>query len=444
MNKSFVEVFAKGRWKDNDNLLRVKWGRINTFPTGLDRKKGEVEKVRAKVGYRRRPREAGDFSFELASKVFYECVHRCYVTNGIFRESRKWDPKELESYFKESIPEYAAATIKKIEDASDPNEIAQAIEGLNGMLLNVAEYDYFTHTARYNSMVNAATGKTENDRHAHILKSIFSLARNIWSASLYGSSIATTIAKPSVIGLAKIYDALLSGAWRPPNLKTKYRRSMVPYELQFNVSAKEGRPRIWSHTERFRAEMSKNLSFLETRDKIISESGVVPRRMSRLVTDGKIFERAIPEYGAAILIDASGSMSISEDTIRQIIEIAPASWIGMYFGGAGKINGVEHSGGFIVELAENGIAADNINKYRLGGGNQCDGIALRFLGTKPEPRFWISDGYVTGPGDADNRVGIYEDTAWCLREFKINWVNTRDTDEILDILREEVVEAALA
>lgn len=118
----------------------------------------------------------------------------------------------------------------------------------------------------------------------------------------------------------------------------------------------------------------------------------------RLITDGRAFTRNATQKqeGGTILMDASGSMCISTDHIRQLLEQAPAATVAMYSAGTER--------GSITIIAKNGRMAttDAINDRReaVGECNVIDGPALDWLATQAEPRIWICDGHVTGVTDA--------------------------------------------
>lgn len=121
--------------------------------------------------------------------------------------------------------------------------------------------------------------------------------------------------------------------------------------------------------------------------------------LRRLLTDGRAFRRDIrkPQKGGTILIDASGSMDLSGDDIRAILDRAPAATVAMYSGrnaGFGTVSVIAKAGRMATDR--------EIDRRRdqVGGGNIIDGPALRWLATQAEPRTWICDGIVTGKGDS--------------------------------------------
>ena len=125
------------------------------------------------------------------------------------------------------------------------------------------------------------------------------------------------------------------------------------------------------------------------------DSGSVPRFMHRYNIDGRIFGRRRKAPGGTVLVDASGSMSLSMEDIEKIITAAPCATVAMYSGKADT--------GSITVIARGGHRADvkAIERVRkdVGGGNIIDGPALAWLGKQAEPRLWVCDGYITGCDD---------------------------------------------
>lgn len=125
-----------------------------------------------------------------------------------------------------------------------------------------------------------------------------------------------------------------------------------------------------------------------------TEEGTVPVAVHRLTTDGRLFTRRRKrEKGGTVLVDYSGSMSLSAESLREIIEAAPAAKVAVY-SGSGRT-------GRLVVVADRGrcASAEGLRRARYGGGNVVDGPALRWLAGQAEPRLWVSDGIVTGCGD---------------------------------------------
>jgi hypothetical protein len=63
-----------------------------------------------------------------------------------------------------------------------------------------------------------------------------------------------------------------------------------------------------------------------------------------------------------------------------------------------------HDSGVLRVLARDGRRVDDAGLASIGGGrNVVDGPALEWLARQPAPRFWVSDGQVTGIGDVRGR-----------------------------------------
>lgn len=133
---------------------------------------------------------------------------------------------------------------------------------------------------------------------------------------------------------------------------------------------------------------------LLTRKTVSIEDGVYMRRPERWATDKKIFGMKFRRKGkASVLIDISGSMSLSEHQIKEIVEAMPGSIIAMYSG--------EDFEGNLIIIANKGRRVGNLAELRMEapGGNVIDGPALRWLAKQDQPRYWICDGVVTGVHD---------------------------------------------
>lgn len=135
------------------------------------------------------------------------------------------------------------------------------------------------------------------------------------------------------------------------------------------------------------------------------QEGSFPRKMHRLFQDGKIFRGSAIRGGAkgrgTILVDLSGSMSWTQESIQECLEALPECTIFGYAGHAGK--------GRIVLLADRGKAAspEAIGEWKRAVqlGNCVDAPALEILARMPKPRIWVSDGGVTN-GDDHQTEGI--------------------------------------
>lgn len=113
----------------------------------------------------------------------------------------------------------------------------------------------------------------------------------------------------------------------------------------------------------------------------------------RWCSDKHIFDRRAIIPGGSLLIDVSGSMRIIKQELDTLVNHNPFGTLAIYS---------SHSNGkcILTVVAQRGRYADfDSVKPRLGGNNEGDYPALRWLAMQPKPRIWISDGQVTGISD---------------------------------------------
>lgn len=122
------------------------------------------------------------------------------------------------------------------------------------------------------------------------------------------------------------------------------------------------------------------------------EEGTLFRSPHRMWIDGKVFARKIPHHGASVLIDASGSMSLSSESIYEMMTACgPDTIVAMYYG--------DDATGSIRVIGKGMRHAEEKYLKRFGSGNIVDAAALEWLCRQRGPRIWVSDGAVTGKGD---------------------------------------------
>jgi len=119
--------------------------------------------------------------------------------------------------------------------------------------------------------------------------------------------------------------------------------------------------------------------------------GVVPKDVHRYGW-GPMFRQKVRAQGGTILLDTSGSMSLSSSDILRLLNEAPLARIALYSG--------DDDVGTLRIVADNGRMADEGDiTRRFGGNNEVDIHSLEWLTKQPGPRLWVSDGLVTGRGD---------------------------------------------
>jgi hypothetical protein len=86
-----------------------------------------------------------------------------------------------------------------------------------------------------------------------------------------------------------------------------------------------------------------------------------------------------------------------------------------------------HREGRLLIVSVNGkaVTEKELEMYAchyLGGGNTIDGPALEWLAKQPEPRFWVSDGYVTSCEDVTSEE-LFLDAGRVVCQGNIHWIN---------------------
>ena len=114
-----------------------------------------------------------------------------------------------------------------------------------------------------------------------------------------------------------------------------------------------------------------------------TDAGVVPTRMFRATVDGKVFAGRKHTRQGTVLVDVSGSMSLSAEQIRDMIMEAPAAVVATYCGGGGR--------GVIRIVAAGGRMASAYDLRPEWGGNEIDGPAVAWLARQRGPRIWVTD-----------------------------------------------------
>jgi hypothetical protein len=126
-----------------------------------------------------------------------------------------------------------------------------------------------------------------------------------------------------------------------------------------------------------------------------SNMGTNPRRISRLLTDPerRVFDSTKKGTGGVVLIDGSGSMQLSTSDIMRITEASAGCTVAVYSTFSGRTDG-----GRLFVVAEKGKMVDNVDDLNKGGGNGCDGLAVRWAVKEVKsgaPIVWVCDGIVT-------------------------------------------------
>lgn len=185
---------------------------------------------------------------------------------------------------------------------------------------------------------------------------------------------------------------------------------------------KRGRATMWEELRVATPALERNVMGAIGRKRVASATGRNPRRMSRLLTDPerRIFDRTVKGAGGVVLIDTSGSMSLSHDEVMEMVLSAPSALVAQYSGGrSNKPN--------LYVVANRGKCVNQLPQPN--GGNGMDAPALRWAIGKRQrmtsPVIWVTDGGVTGKGD-----GWYEDLVMeCVSLVKRHGIYTCETPE---------------
>lgn len=158
----------------------------------------------------------------------------------------------------------------------------------------------------------------------------------------------------------------------------------------------------WGEMEIVRPPLTRHSPTGMDRKFTAREEGPIPTRFDRWSIDRRIFRMKKRVKGAAVLVDASGSMAWSEEDLQRVLEEVPAATVALY-SGMGK-------GGKLVIVAEKGRRASwAVVKQHIRSGNIIDGPAMEWLSEQPQAiKVWVSDGGFTGPGDSYRDASHYQ------------------------------------
>ena len=172
-----------------------------------------------------------------------------------------------------------------------------------------------------------------------------------------------------------------------------------------NAMRRDGQDVRWARMEISYPLLEKSLpNKLMGKSKKYSDMGVSPRAMHRDLTDKKVFTSKSKRKTGTVLIDVSGSMSLSEEDVQEIIETLPASTVAIYSGDSDadekEPNQVK---GTLRVVGKNGRYVKYIPDH--GYHNLIDGPAIEWLGKQAEPRILVSDLQFTGIDFANPKYG---------------------------------------
>lgn len=163
---------------------------------------------------------------------------------------------------------------------------------------------------------------------------------------------------------------------------------------------------------------------------IASDSGREIRFLNRMVSDPdkRVFSRKTRALGGVVVIDASGSMHLSEDDLDRLLKASSGATVVMYSGGYNNPNKpntwvIARKGRMVRRLPD------------VPGDNACDGPALIYAASLrdrgSQPVIWVSDGYVTGVNAGHTNRNLNADIERIMRKHRIKRVDCVDEAEKL-------------
>lgn len=155
----------------------------------------------------------------------------------------------------------------------------------------------------------------------------------------------------------------------------------------------------WAELRVERVPLPKMLKGTIGKKRVATNMGRRPRRMHRLLTDPamRVFDKKIKGSGGMVIIDASGSMSFTEEQIEKIISYAPGCTVAIYS------DKNRNTGSNFWVVADKGKMVESLSGIDYGYGNGVDYPAIVWgvenQKHKNAPLVWITDGGVCGAMD---------------------------------------------
>lgn len=150
-------------------------------------------------------------------------------------------------------------------------------------------------------------------------------------------------------------------------------------------------------------------------------SGKSPRRLHRLLTDPdrRVFDRVVRGKGGVVVVDASGSMRLTAQDVRRVVESAPGATVLVYTVLNGTLledGSAKHPNCWV--LADKGRMVDTMPF----DGGRCNGVdlpalrhALTYRNRATVPVVWVSDCQVTGMNDHSTEHLLMETLRFVMR-----------------------------
>lgn len=162
--------------------------------------------------------------------------------------------------------------------------------------------------------------------------------------------------------------------------------------------------------------------------------GRSPRRLHRLMSDPqkRIFDNKRRGMGGVVVIDASGSMTLTRHDVRKMLEASPGCTVIAYSDiGENKPNA--------WVLADKGRMVADHDFPEMGCGNGVDFPALEWAVKHRQhssaPVIWVTDGGVCGPNQGFSNLLANQCTSYCKEKKIITVEDPKDAVETLEKLK---------
>ena len=149
--------------------------------------------------------------------------------------------------------------------------------------------------------------------------------------------------------------------------------------------------------------------------------------------DKRVFSRKTRALGGVVVIDASGSMHLSEDDLDRLLKASAGATVVMYSGGYNDINKPN-----VWVIARKGRMVRYLPS--VPGDNAVDGPALVYASSLrdrgSQPLIWVSDGYVTGVSTGHTNRNLQKDIENITRKHRVIRVdNVQDAEKLMKRLQ---------
>lgn len=168
--------------------------------------------------------------------------------------------------------------------------------------------------------------------------------------------------------------------------------------------------------------------------KVASNVGRSPRRLHRYMSDPqrRIFDNKKRGMGGVVVIDASGSMTLTRDDVRQMLDASPGCTVIAY-----SDVGSDRPNAWV--LADKGRMVADYDFPDMNAGNGVDFPALEWAVHHKQhstsPVIWVTDGGVCGPNQPYSDMLANQCTAYCIEKKVIIVENAEIAIEILEKLK---------